>query len=384
MKKSLILGAFALFMAGTFVTSCSDDDTPKVVCPIEKTTFNDAKGLKMTYSGQPMLGKQVEFTPSETDATKGVITLSGAPLIMSAGRENVSDVPVMSGVIPGEKTTTINVDLKIENDVVTFEGEDLNEAGRKVAYKGKVTKDEMNLDLSVTMPKNNFAGSKWKILSKPQSEGDFPFVVQWKHGVEKIEIDEFIKLLFATIPVEDTLLLEYIPQVFGEISFLEDGNIQAQYKKSKNDKEWIDSPMNIATYSVTSEGNIVLYINAAQIIAGVEGNNSNIIQTVFGIVPSLKSLLSDGVTLTVRKNENGSTSVFMDENVLLPILKDVKPLFENEDIKAGIIEFVKKNAGPLADFAVYLVTPILDAMPNIIDTTSDMEIGINIAPVVAE
>lgn len=371
-------------MAGTFVTSCSDDDTPKVVCPIEKTTFNDAKGLKMTYSGQPMLGKQVEFTPSETDATKGVITLSGAPLIMSAGRENASDVPVMSGVIPGEKTTTINVDLKIENDVVTFEGEDLNEAGRKVAYKGKVTKDEMNLDLSVTMPKNSFAGSKWTIYypSKPQDD-NFPFVVQWKHG-DKIEIDGIIKILFASIPVEETPLLAYIPQVFGEISFLEDGNIQAQYKKSKNDKEWIDSPMNIATYSVTSEGNIVLYINAAQIIAGVEGNNSNIIQTVFGIVPSLKSLLSDGVTLTVRKNENGSTSVFMDENVLLPILKDVKPLFENEDIKAGIIEFVKKN-GSIDDFLVkYFVTPILNAMPNIIDTTSDMEIGINIAPVVAE
>ncbi len=379
MKKSLIFGAFALFMAGTFVTSCSDDDTPKVVCPIEKTTFNDVKGLKMTYSGQPMLGKQVEFTPSETDATKGVITLSGAPLIMSAGRENVSDAPVMSGVIPGEKTTTINVDLKIENDVVTFEGEDLNEAGRKVAYKGKVTKDEMNLDLSVTMPKNSFAGSKFVITSSSN------LVLSWKADEfdfmgGKYDIENALKMSLAFINIEGKTVDKYLPEILGEISFLEDGNIQAKYKKSIKDEEWIDSPMNIATYSVTSEGNIVLYINAAQIIAGVEGNNSNIIQTVFGILPSLKSLLSDGVTLTVRNNENGTMSVFMDENVLLPILKDVKPLFENKDMVNGMIESINKvqpNFGGLAK-------PILNAMPNVIDTTSDMEIGINIAPVVAE
>lgn len=379
MKKSLILGAFALFMAGTFVTSCSDDDTPKVVCPIEKTTFNDAKGLKMTYSGQPMLGKQVEFTPSETDATKGVITLSGAPLIMSAGRENVSDAPVMSGVIPGEKTTTINVDLKIENDVVTFEGEDLNEAGRKVAYKGKVTKDEMNLDLSVTMPKNSFAGSKFVITSGSN------LVLSWKADEfdfmdGKYDIENALKMSLVFINIEGKPVNKYLPEILGEISFLEDGNIQAKYKKSIKDEEWIDSPMNIATYSVTSEGNIVLYINAAQIIAGVEGNNSNIIQTVFGIVPSLKSLLSDGVTLTVRNNEDGTMSVFMDENVLLPILKDVKPLFENKDMVNGMIKSIDKVQPGFGGLA----KPILDAMPNIIDTTSDMEIGINIAPVVAE
>lgn len=65
MRKNLLICMFSALLAGAVVTSCSNDDPEKVVCPIETTTFNDANGLALTYSGQPMLGKQVVFSRME-------------------------------------------------------------------------------------------------------------------------------------------------------------------------------------------------------------------------------------------------------------------------------------------------------------------------------
>ena len=79
MKKTLFIGLFSIALAGGVLTSCSSDDDSSVVSPITQTkTYADASGLTLTYSGAPMLGKQVVFTPDANDITKATLTLSGA------------------------------------------------------------------------------------------------------------------------------------------------------------------------------------------------------------------------------------------------------------------------------------------------------------------
>ena len=81
MKKRLLFCLMAGLACGGFFTSCSDDDDPTtdevVICPIAQTTYTDASGLVLTYSGQPVLGKQVVFTPDANDGSKATLTISG-------------------------------------------------------------------------------------------------------------------------------------------------------------------------------------------------------------------------------------------------------------------------------------------------------------------
>lgn len=382
MKKSLFIYMFAAVLAGGVITSCSNNDDPDVVvCPVEKTTFTDLSGLTLTYSGQPMLGKQVEFAPDATDGTKAVITLSGAPLNLS--RDENASVPTTAGVIPGEKTTVINVDLVINNDEVSFEGVDEKD-GRKISYKGNVSKGGMTLDLTVEMPQNAFAGTTWNLVSTEKN----PILIKWEadefpFGNGTWDIQNALNLIIGMTQIEDKTIPQMLCGILGEVSFLPDGNIQAKYKNSLADADWTTSPLNIASYTVTSDNELVLYINPAQIIAmngGEEGSSSTIV-AIFGMIPSLQSMLTDGIPLGVSKDENGVMSVYLEEEVLLPILQSVKPLLSNEDTINMIMEMIKASAGSMAGLAEAFLRPILVAFPNIIDTTEDMEIGIKLEQV---
>lgn len=152
MKKNLFYYLFAVICTIGLFTSCSDDDE-KVLCPIGETTFTDSKGLQLTYSGEMMLGKSVIFTPNSSDATKATLTLTGnRELAMIDTRE--THVPPISGVIPGQSTTTLNIEnMVIDGNKVIFEGvEESN--GCIIKYKGDAISGEMNLALEVTMPSN--------------------------------------------------------------------------------------------------------------------------------------------------------------------------------------------------------------------------------------
>ena len=122
MKKRLLFCLMAGLACGGFFTSCSDDDDPTtdevVICPIAQTTYTDASGLVLTYSGQPVLGKQVVFTPDANDGSKATLTISGVLDLSSFtglmnSRENASATLAAPGVIPGQTTTNLTVDLTV-------------------------------------------------------------------------------------------------------------------------------------------------------------------------------------------------------------------------------------------------------------------------------
>ena len=209
MKKNLFYYLFAVICTIGLFTSCSDDDE-KVLCPIGETTFTDSKGLQLTYSGEMMLGKSVIFTPNSSDATKATLTLTGnRELAMIDTRE--THVPPISGVIPGQSTTTLNIEnMVIDGNKVIFEGvEESN--GCIIKYKGDAISGEMNLALEVTMPSNPLANTSWNMAPTGSMwEGDpmAPIHVKWDADEFPFEEYDYVVDAVDTVTAKIALVMK--------------------------------------------------------------------------------------------------------------------------------------------------------------------------------
>lgn len=384
MKKNLFYYLFAVVCSVSLFSSCSDDDD--VVSPVGETVFSDASGLQLTYSGETMLGKQVQFVPQGATA---VLTLSGASMDLTTSKEAQSGTTLAtSGVVPGELTTTLTVDLKIEGEKVSFEGTD-EKNGRKIEYKGEATKSALKLDLNVTMPENDLAGTTWSLAplgfmtSEPihivWTADEFPF----NDGTW--DINSALNLMLGMAPIKDGMT---VPQllfgVLNEVTFLADGNIQAKYKDDPADEAYKTSPLNLATYTV-QDGKLKVYLNATQIAAVASKSRALDLSFVTELVNSIVPMLADGVPLSYTTLEDGSMVVYLGKDVLLPLLQKVSPLFEDEATVAALVQLLKDNAGAdMAGMVDVFLTPVLVALPNVIATTTDIQIGIKLVSATAE
>lgn len=387
MKKNLLY-LFTVLCILSFFTACSDDDDVK--CPVENTVFTDKNGLQLTYSGEAMLGKEVSFTSQSVD--KAVLTLSGASLDLSglipAGKStnNTSTEGIATaGVVPGELTTTLNVDLLVEGEKVSFEGTDEKD-GRVINYKGEATKDGLKLDLKVTMPKTDLVGTSWKLAPVGFMAAD-PIHIVWNADEFPFnggtwDIQSALLLTMGMAPIKDGMT---IPQllfgILNEVTFLPDGNIQAKYKNTPADTEWKESPLNLAMYAVKGD-KLYVYLNANQIMAVANKSRAADLSFVMGLLKNIVPMLAEGVPLSYTTGEDGKTVVYLGKDVLLPLLQQIAPLFEDEQTVNSLVELLKGSAGeelgPLVDA---FLKPVLVAMPDIIATTTDIQIGLTLLPV---
>lgn len=369
---------FSALLAGAVVTSCSNDDPEKVVCPIETTTFNDANGLALTYSGQPMLGKQVVFTPNATDGSKATLVLSGTAVSMPVSfiRAEAGSGMQAAGVIPGETSTTLEVNLVVEGDKVTFEGVDEKD-GRKITYKGEATSGDMKLDLQVVMPENALTGTTWK-LAEDANDPISPFHVVWEAD-HQIQMGEILNVVIQMTPIQGVLMPQALRSVLQNVTFQQDGNIQAQFKNKVTDTEWIESPKNLAMYTVDeSKHQIRIFLNVSQIMAvsSQADSKAGVQEILPQLMSQLATLLSEGIPVSYTMLEDGTTAFYLDTELVLPLLKLVAPLTANPELKAQVIELVKNNAGAMGDFAAAFVSQILDNFVDIVDATSKVQLGI--------
>lgn len=388
MKKNLLY-LFTVLCMLSFFTACSDDDDVK--CPVENTVFTDKNGLQLTYSGEAMLGKEVSFTSQGAD--KAVLTLSGAGLDLSGlipTGKSTNDTPTegiaTAGVVPGELTTTLNVDLLVEGEKVSFEGTDEKD-GRVINYKGEATKDGLKLDLQVTMPKNDLAGTSWKLASADPGSVD-PIHIVWNADEFPFgdngtwDIQSALLLTMGMAPIKDGMT---VPQllfgILNEVTFLPDGNIQAKYKNTLADTEWKESPLNLAMYAVKGD-KLYVYLNANQIMAVASKSRAIDLSFVMGLLKNIVPMLAEGVPLSYTTGEDGKTAVYLGKDVLLPLLQQIAPLFEDEQTVNSLVELLKESAGEeLSGLVELFLKPVLVAMPDIIATTTDVQIGLTLLPV---
>ena len=69
MKKQISNLLFIMATAIILFSGCKNDDEVKIET-LSPTAYTDSNGLSLTYSGTPMLEKQVNFTPDAQDPYK--------------------------------------------------------------------------------------------------------------------------------------------------------------------------------------------------------------------------------------------------------------------------------------------------------------------------
>ena len=396
MKKNLFYYLFAVICSVTLFTSCSDDDDEKMVNPVPQTTFTGENGLQLTYNGAPMPGKKVTFTPDATNAQKATLRLEGefdlngilGKAKSAAAREDVS-MPTAPGVLPGSPVVTLPVDLTINGDKCSFAGTSETDYCT-FSYKGEVSAGAMELALSEVKLKNaKLAGMTWKL--KPYDKEDpnetDPIYLVWeaeKKVFDFLPIESVLKLalrmeLIAAGADHKVSATEMLGTVLQDVTFMEDGNIVATYKDAANGgTEWTKSPVNLAQYRVVENDNqIKVFLNPAAIIAAVNNAGRAVdIQTVIQqAIQMLYPMLVNGVPVAFEQTED-ALSVYLNTELLLPLLKTlVVPLLSDEEVVAMLVELMKKDPdfSEMADLA----EPMLKAFPEIIESTTKVEIGLN-------
>lgn len=395
MKKNLFYYLFAVICSVTLFTSCSDDDDEKMVNPVPQTTFTGENGLQLTYNGAPMPGKKVTFTPDATNAQKATLRLEGefdlngilGKAKSAAAREDVS-MPTAPGVLPGSPVVTLPVDLTINGDKCSFAGTSETDYCT-FSYKGEVSAGAMELALSEVKLKNaKLAGMTWKL--KPYDKEDpnetDPIYLVWE--VEKkvfdfLPIESVLKLalrmkLIAAGADHKVSATEMLGTVLQDVTFMEDGDIVATYKDAANGgTEWTKSPVNLAQYVVENDNQIKVFLNPAAIIAAVNNAGRAVdVQTVIQqTIQMLYPMLVNGVPVAFEQTED-ALSVYLNTELLLPLLKTlVVPLLSDEEVVAMLVELMKKDPdfSEMADLA----EPMLKAFPEIIESTTKVEIGLN-------
>lgn len=395
MKKNLFYYLFAVICSVTLFTSCSDDDDEKMVNPVPQTTFTGENGLQLTYNGAPMPGKKVTFTPDATNAQKATLRLEGefdlngilGKAKSAAAREDVS-MPTAPGVLPGSPVVTLPVDLTINGDKCSFAGTSETDYCT-FSYKGEVSAGAMELALSEVKLKNaKLAGMTWKL--KPYDKEDpnetDPIYLVWeaeKKVSDFLPIESVLKLalrmkLIAAGADHKVSATEMLGTVLQDVTFMEDGNIVATYKDAANGgTEWTKSPVNLAQYVVENDNQIKVFLNPAAIIAAVNNAGRAVdVQTVIQqTIQMLYPMLVNGVPVAFEQTED-ALSVYLNTELLLPLLKTlVVPLLSDEEVVAMLVELMKKDPdfSEMADLA----EPMLKAFPEIIESTTKVEIGLN-------
>lgn len=391
MKKNLFYYLFAVICSVTLFTSCSDDDDEKMVNPVPQTTFTGENGLQLTYNGAPMPGKKVTFTPDATNAQKATLRLEGefdlngilGKAKSAAAREDVS-MPTAPGVLPGSPVVTLPVDLTINGDQCSFAGTSETDYCT-FSYKGEVSAGAMELDLSEVKLKNaKLAGMTWKL--KPYDETNpnetDPIYLVWE--AEKfMPIESVLKIalrmdLIAAGADNKISATDMLGTVLQDVTFMEDGNIVATYKDAANGgTEWTKSPVNLAQYVVENDNQMKVFLNPAAIIAAVNnaGRAVDVQAVIQQAIQMLYPMLVNGVPVAFGQTDD-ALSVYLNTELLLPLLKTlVVPLLSDEEVVAMLVELMKKDPdfGEMAGLA----EPTLKAFPEIIESTTKVEIGLN-------
>lgn len=394
MKKNLFYYLFAVICSVTLFTSCSDDDDEKMVNPVPQTTFTGENGLQLTYNGAPMPGKKVTFTPDATNAQKATLRLEGefdlngilGKAKSAAAREDVS-MPTAPGVLPGSPVVTLPVDLTINGDKCSFAGTSETDYCT-FSYKGEVSAGAMELALSEVKLKNaKLAGMTWKL--KPYDKEDpnetDPIYLVWeaeKKVSDFLPIESVLKLalrmeLIAAGADHKVSATEMLGTVLQDVTFMEDGNIVATYKDAANGgTEWTKSPVNLAQYVVENDNQIKVFLNPAAIIAAVNNAGRAVdVQTVIQqTIQMLYPMLVNGVPVAFEQTED-ALSVYLNTELLLPLLKTLVVPLLSDEVVAMLVELMKKDPdfSEMADLA----EPMLKAFPEIIESTTKVEIGLN-------
>lgn len=381
-----------------FCTACSDDDDEKIVSPIsEATSYADASGLALTYNGTPMVGKSVTFVPDATKADQATLILKGnfdlSSVMTRQYTQPVVGLGAGPGVLPGTAELSIPVTLQIMGDQCTFEGNAESDFCT-FHYSGRASKSALQLDLTEVKLKNNrLANTMW--TPAPYDSQTFmqePIHLVWEAGKNLEIVPGFEMSLLSVLqlvirmplievaPDQSLSVNEMLNYVLRKVSFDADGNIGATYiDAAKGGTAPLDAPYGVAQYVVLDDSHLKVYLNPTMIAAIAKQNaaatRDALDNVLAGLIPTLSGLLTDGVPLEYRLGDK-SLQVFLNTDLLLPLIKALLPLLKDPTLMATLVEQIKSDPD-MAGMADIVLT-VLQNLPAVIESTTKIEIGLNL------
>lgn len=399
MKK--ILSAFGMAFLLVSLTACSDDDADKQAV-YESKTFTDATGLTLTVNDQPMIGKTVAFTTSDADATKGTITLSSTfdlsaiPGITLPGVQTIEG----PGVIPGSKSLKLDIDLNYDDSSkAQFSGSESTEYCT-FNYNGTVNNDALVLNITNLELKNKRLVGQW-VPVPVRTDDDFdsdtygqliesPIHVVWESNSKlnflgsELPIADLLKLVMIMPLLDDNTknLPQALESVLKQVEFMNDGNIIASYVDVEAENGAVSkSPFNMAQYVVTGDNTMRFFLNPQAVIAA-DGEESRVatrdldINNLLGnVMTQLVPMMADGVPMRYEFPTSTTPVIYLDTEVLLPLLKQVSPLLRDEALVNQLVELVKQNES--MGFIADSLPAMMASMADVIDNTTKIQIGLN-------
>lgn len=419
MKLKLI---YALAIAATMsaFTSCSNNEPDEpVIIPgstLEERTYYSTDNLTLTLDGAPLIGKMVTFTPA-ADGT-ATVTLSGEPLNASEilGMLTKADDIILptiptAGVLPGSPSVSIPVTLEGDADNCTFSGSGETDYCT-YSYSGAATLNTLEFNLSDVKLKNTSLAGTWTVpdfLRDPDDDSSGYFFnvarVEWEasKGAEielfpgyamEMPVETVVRMALALQFMTDengksASLLQMLSKTLKNVKFGENGNITAVYLDTKT-QEITESPVGFAQYVVASDGTLRLFLNPGAIIANslknVEDNTraADLTIVIENLLTQIIPMFTEGIPVSygpaIIDEENNTTedatAFYLDTKTLLPLFKAFAPLMSDETFINSILD--QLAADPSMAALSGSITGVLKSFPEIIDSTSKIEIGINL------
>lgn len=396
---------------------------------ISDLTFTDSDVdhmLELTYNGAPLMGKMVSFTPDASDYKRAVLTLAGQTLDLTdllATAQLPVDLSKLSqiktpGVLPGTPSFELPVMLGDDN---TFSGSAETEFVT-FKYEGQVASEKLIMNITEAQLKNApLSENKWYVPQYFYNEDTWeyegnPVHFVWESSATfNVDLGGWVlplppasligmMLQMGLIPQEDgaASITQMISRSLKTVEFKADGNIVAGYvDKGVVGGPVIESPAGIAQYVVANDGTILLYLNPQAIIMNVmkaqnESAKSRAIDfaqyqaTIDGLAEMLVKCVNEGFPISYNygiykapttAGESGSyidtdenVSVYAGTEFLLPLLKAIAPIFNDEEVRQAIMNLAGQNE----DFASMapMLDGILQSLPEVVEKTTTIEAGL--------
>lgn len=415
MKKYFACAVSILALSG-FLTSCGSDDDPVIPgSSIEDKTFTSATGLTLKANGTVVNGQTVAIAATGEGLAK--ITVAGAPLDINAliGGVTTADYATpqlafpTSSIIPGSASVSFPVTLTGNGDNVSFSGATESDYCT-FSYEGHASNDALELNLTDIKLKNASMAGTYKAADNIMVDDGWGgeqidifkvFRVDWQSEKGVVVFGDFpmpmnslvpLALQMTALPGPDSKTALPLPilmnTVLKSVTFGEDGSVTANYANTSVEG-WpaTESPKGFARYVVKEDGTLLLFIDPAAIIAGTVNNLSksralDVNALLEGAISIIAPMLKNGVPVHYGKvitdydgnldESANAVSFYLGTETLLPILKLAAPVFSDQDVVDAIVEAASKDPN------MGMIPNILSQLPAVIETTSKVELGINL------
>lgn len=374
---------------GLFVTSCNDDDYPGAA-PDEITAHYSNKlsdgtraNLALTYSGNELIGKSVNFETSDSRTAKLTLQCilpheAETQLTGIALAPNGQGGYTFDGTGTGSQTgTTFSYSGTVQAGKLSLNLTDIRLPGNPLTQAGKlnlVTSGEETIDRTGKANPEDAYDTTWKTLHASGT------------GVLQIPMNGGYMDLGGIV---GRLAGNFLKTILGDITFGADGSITAVYAGipegldvmqdllagngilNRPGSDWKTSPSNLASYYMTDASSVYVTPNVDMIIRQIRLNQAstragdNLLTVIIQLYAALNQWSTTGLKLTVAENsgeyiaEDRFTYIRYEGDYTLTITKaELEPLFALmrvlpdalRDISLGTIPVLgEATLGTLAD-----------------------------------